>query len=250
MTRFHSHNELEGNIVVRGNASYRVFERRIDLHRHSLLWLFPDQEHMLVNTSPDFEMWVWVIRPELIASLCLPDLAKPLLQGNPPEIYLRTLARNDAEWLIRFIKEGAPRRADTDFHNSAILHTTNLAWLLWRQGHEAKVDQTTLHPAVERAAELLNETNLSLEQLAKRIRVSESYLSRLFHKQMGLTLVDFRNRVRVRRFLSNYELGSGANILESALQSGFGSYPQFNKVFKSVMGQAPTSYFKAAQTEL
>lgn len=247
MSRFHSHNELEGNIVVRGTASYRVFDRRIDLHRHSLLWLFPDQEHMLVNTSPDFEMWVWVIRPELIANLCLPDLAKPLLQGNPPEIYLRTLARKDAEWLIQFIKDGAPRTADTDFHNSAILHTTNLAWLLWRQGKEAKVDQTTLHPAVERAAELLNETDLDLEQLAKKIRVSESYLSRLFHKQMGLTLVDFRNRIRVRRFLSNYEPGAGANILESALQSGFGSYPQFNKVFKALMGQAPTSYFKSAQ---
>ena len=54
---------------------------------------------------------------------------------------------------------------------------------------------------------------------------------------MGLTLVDFRNRVRVRRFLANCVPGTNANILEAALQSGFGSYPQFNKVFKSIMGQ-------------
>lgn len=244
MERFHSHDELEGNIVIRGTASYWIFDRRIDLRRHSLLWLFPEQEHMLFNTSPDFEMWVWVIRPQVIRKLCLPEVTQPLLQGNPPEIYLRTLAAKDADRLLRALRDSAPHVQDTDFYNSAILHTTNLAWLLWRQGLEATADQTMLHPAVERAAELLNHEEIDLDQLARKLRVSESHLSRTFHKQMGLTLVDFRNRVRVRRFLANYNPGSGTTILEAALQAGFGSYPQFNKVFKSVMGQAPRKYFK------
>lgn len=168
-----------------------------------------------------------------------------MLQGNSPEIYLRTLVARDADRLLRFIKDGARHTQDTDFHNTALLHTTNLAWLLWRQVMESTAAQTTLHPAIERAAELLNESEIDLQPLARKLRVSESYLSRLFHKQMGLTLVDFRNRVRVRRFLANCVPGTNANILEAALQSGFGSYPQFNKVFKSIMGQPPTKYFKA-----
>ena len=242
--RFHSHNELEGNIVIRGTASYRIFDRRIDLQRHSLLWLFPGQEHMLFRTSPDFEMWVWVIRPDIIKKLCMPDVTQPLLQNNPPDIYLRTMVAKDADRLMRFIRDFAPHTQDTDLQNTALLHTTNLAWLLWRQGMEATAAQTTLHHVVERAAELLNESEIDLPVLARKLRVSESYLSRLFHKQMGVTLVDFRNRVRVRRFLAIYAPSSTATILEAALQSGFGSYPQFNKVFKSVMGQAPSKFFR------
>ena len=58
----HSHAELEFNLVLRGRAAYVVDDARYDLGRGSSIWLFPAQQHLLINQSPDFEMWIAVFR--------------------------------------------------------------------------------------------------------------------------------------------------------------------------------------------
>ena len=49
----HHHVELELNLVVRGTISYVLGERRFTFGRRTLLWLFPSQEHQLVDRSSD-----------------------------------------------------------------------------------------------------------------------------------------------------------------------------------------------------
>lgn len=243
---FHSHDELEGNIVVRGTASYRIFGRRVDLHRHSMLWLFPDQEHMLFNTSPDFEMWVWVIRPHVLRNLCNPKDIAPLLERNPAELHLRTVGARDAEKLIRAAKEAEQATPETDLHNAELLRLTSLAWLMWRAREDSDPNVKVVHPTIVRVLSALSEGDADSTKLAKSVRVSPSYLSRLFHKEMGVPLIQYRNQLRIQRFLSSYRRGA-ANILEAALSAGFGSYPQFHRVFTSIMGQSPSKFIASKQ---
>jgi hypothetical protein len=61
----------------------------------------------------------------------------------------------------------------------------------------------------------------------------------LFKQQTGVALVDFRNRQRVEKFLAIYRTGQRTTMLDAALEAGFGSYPQFHRVFKRVMGCSP-----------
>jgi AraC-like DNA-binding protein len=110
------------------------------------------------------------------------------------------------------------------------------------------VPARSVHPAVERTARLLlsDENSYNLSQLARRAGLSPSRLSRLFKQQTGLSIVEFRNRQRMQRFLEHYERerdsGRQITLLNAALDAGFGSYPQFHRVFRQVTGCSPAEY--------
>jgi transcriptional regulator GlxA family with amidase domain len=57
-----------------------------------------------------------------------------------------------------------------------------------------------------------------------------------------MSLVDYRNQLRLERFMALVDSG-GSNMLEAALTAGFGSYSQFHRVFKQHRGKSPRGYF-------
>lgn len=95
-----------------------------------------------------------------------------------------------------------------------------------------------LHHAIERAAQFLrqNPQGLSLAALAKCCGVRASRLGRLFNEQMNVSLVEYRNRHRIECLLRIYGQGRRISLVQAALVAGFGSYPQFHRVFKSMLG--------------
>ena len=66
----HHHDELEFNFVISGSGSYLLDDRRVDISAGSIIWLFPEQEHLLINESEDFAMWIAVFKPEAVADWC------------------------------------------------------------------------------------------------------------------------------------------------------------------------------------
>ena len=99
----------------------------------------------------------------------------------------------------------------------------------------------SLHPAVCKALLLLNsETNeADLGLLSRRCGVSETYLSRIFHRQVGVPLSRYRNSLRLGRFWENYRHPVKKTITEAMYSAGFGSYAQFYKVFTEAYGRGP-----------
>ena len=77
--------------------------------------------------------------------------------------------------------------------------------------------------------------------LARSAHVTPRVLAKHFRDQVGVPLVDYRNRVRVERFLGFVERGGG-NLLRAALDAGFGSYAQFHRVFRRTLGVTPREY--------
>ena len=65
-------------------------------------------------------------------------------------------------------------------------------------------------------------------------------LAKHFRDEVGISLVDYRNRLRIEKFLVLAEQGN--NLLEAALDAGFGSYAQFHRVFRRLMGVTPKDY--------
>jgi AraC-like DNA-binding protein len=105
---------------------------------------------------------------------------------------------------------------------------------------------TRLHPAVARAVSLLEraDAHLTLGEISAACRLSATRLSRLFNEQMGLSIVRFRNHLRVQAFIRLYGRGERWNMLNAALQAGFGSYPQFYRAFRQVTGYAPGEHLQ------
>jgi AraC-like DNA-binding protein len=81
---------------------------------------------------------------------------------------------------------------------------------------------------------------LSTSALARATCVTPRCLAKHFRDEVGVSLVDYRNRLRIEKFLSVSE--QGGNLLEAALDAGFGSYAQFHRVFRQQIGCTPKEY--------
>jgi len=95
--------------------------------------------------------------------------------------------------------------------------------------------------AVSAVQALHDDVTLNGSVLARRLGVSAGKLARDFKTEMGLSLVEYRNRLRLERFLALVDRGGG-NLLQAALDAGFGSYAQFHRVFRSLLGTTPREY--------
>lgn len=237
----HRHAELEFNLITQGTGLYLLANRKYQIRRGDLLWLFPAQEHVLIEQSPDFEMWIGVFKPKAVRRIATDANAKILRQSNPAGEYCRRLPQRDLARLEELFSEIAATQKNPGFFNAGLGYALLNAWQHFE--HAADVPVRDVHPAVEKAARLIrNEsTTLNLDELARRAGLSAHRLSRLFKQQTGVALVDFRNRQRIEKFLQIYGTGQRRTMLDAALDAGFGSYPQFHRVFKRVIGCAPGS---------
>jgi AraC-like DNA-binding protein len=238
----HHHAELEFNLVTQGAGLYLLANRKYKIHRGDLLWLFPAQEHVLIEQSLDFEMWIGVFKPSAVRRATLDAGARILRQANPAGEFCRRLSQRDLVRLEELFGEIAAARKYRGLFNAGLSYALLDAWQQFERAAEVPVRD--VHPAVEKAARLIRDGNaaLGLDELAKRAGLSATRLSRLFKRQTGVALVDFRNRQRIERFLQLYGSGQRRKMSDAALEAGFGSYPQFHRVFKRVIGCSPVNY--------
>jgi len=82
---------------------------------------------------------------------------------------------------------------------------------------------------------------ISRWKLADSVNVSEDYLSRIFHREMGLPLWDYLNRLRI--FISTeLLLQSDESIQAIALRTGFQDQSYFCRIFKKIHGVPPGQF--------
>ena len=105
------------------------------------------------------------------------------------------------------------------------------------------------HRLVREVTQLLvRDPSLSCDAMAKRLKMSGGQLARTFKQHARTSIVDHRNEIRLARFLGRVDMQAG-NLLEAALEAGFGSYAQFHRVFRARFGQAPREYLLERRTQ-
>jgi AraC-like DNA-binding protein len=80
---------------------------------------------------------------------------------------------------------------------------------------------------------------LSHAELARRLHVSPSHLSRAFRAQTGETLSRYRNRVRVRLALERLAAGE-RSLARLAVELGFADHAHLTRVIRSEHGAPPS----------
>lgn len=92
---------------------------------------------------------------------------------------------------------------------------------------------------VEQIRRTINETPaLRGSVLAARLGLSSGHLARTFKREAGVSLVEYRQRVLLERFFAALDRGH-TRLLDAATEAGFGSYAQFHRVYRKLMGAAP-----------
>ena len=99
----HHHTELEFNLVTQGAGLYLLANRKYRIRRGDLLWLFPAQEHVLIEQTLDLEMWIGVFKPRSVRRIATDAGARVLRQPNPPGEYCRRLPQDVISVLVGFL---------------------------------------------------------------------------------------------------------------------------------------------------
>jgi AraC-like DNA-binding protein/ligand-binding sensor protein len=99
-------------------------------------------------------------------------------------------------------------------------------------------------PAVARARVIIAERaadQMSLSEVAKAVNMSAFYFCKVFRKATGMTFTAYVARVRVER-VKNLLLNPHKRVSEAAFEAGFQSLSQFNRIFRKIEGEAPSTY--------
>jgi AraC-like DNA-binding protein len=249
-SRTHRHEELEVNLVLTGKASYLLGARRVPLVASSMIWLFPRQEHVLIDWSHDFSMWVLVFKQTLIARCTGQDIRQVLRSADPGDIFCRQINSRSVDSLNHIYQGAFDEKNDLEFVNTALAYALVESWRAYLFSGES-VPPTDLHPAVAKAARLISDSveSASLDQLSAKAGLSPARLSRLFKQQTGVSVTSFRQQKCLERFLRLYRTGARYSLIEAALLAGFGSYPQFHRVFSRLMGFTPMDYRRKVRSQ-
>lgn len=102
-------------------------------------------------------------------------------------------------------------------------------------------------PVIQQAKEYIMrhyQENISLSDVADHCAVSNSYLSDLFHKQLGVSYLKYITGLRMEQAAKLLKNQPDLKIYEVAAQTGFVSDKHFISVFKKFYGVSPTIYQK------
>ncbi|MDQ2799942.1 MAG: AraC family transcriptional regulator [Armatimonadota bacterium] len=166
-----------------------------------------------------------------------------MLQAKPPGHFCRHLSNGQTARLCTLFEEIHATDNEPAQYNAGLGYALLSAWATFAAAEELPIG-SDVHPAVEHAARLIRDEvdPLSVEQIAARVGLSASRLSRLFGPQIGMGIADFRNAQRLQRFLRLYGRGQSLSASRAALEAGFGSYPQFHRIFTQAMGYSPAEH--------
>ncbi len=99
-------------------------------------------------------------------------------------------------------------------------------------------------PMVTRAKVFISQhqdEEMSLRQVAGAVNTSAFYFCKMFKQATGLTFTDYLARVRIEK-VKNLLINPHKRISEAAYEAGFQSLSQFNRVFRKIVGEAPTGW--------
>lgn len=235
----HVEDELELNLIVNGAATVRAGSELYRAARGDLVWLRPGHLHGLTERSPDLVLWVVMARGWAV------ELARSVDSnlGTGHAAELVQLRADVFAKLSRRCFELLRAQSARECFNRLLVEFLIDASRAEPAGCDLRPADP--HRAVERAAELVSrgrEPRWRLRELSKRVGLSAYELSRLFHRQLGVTLVHYANHERVQRFARLYGERPAATLLQNALDAGFGSYSQFFRIFRAVNNLTPEQF--------
>jgi AraC-like DNA-binding protein len=85
--------------------------------------------------------------------------------------------------------------------------------------------------------------SINLKGLAGHVGISESYLSRLFHRVTGMTFKEYVNRVRIEK--AEYQICfTDRKMIDIAMECGYNNLRTFNREFLFVKNKRPSDLRK------
>jgi methylphosphotriester-DNA--protein-cysteine methyltransferase len=224
----HFHAEPEVNLVLRGHGHFQVGERSFAVKRGSLLVLPPGIDHELVDASADLEFFAVGFGVPLVE-------AYRRESGDALRLAVGCHALGEPE----FQSLGDLCHALSDDPSHRVCERSMFELL-----RRASVTRGSSVLGA-RAASMIRDGSVACrDALARTLGSNRGDVSRFFHRDNGLTLRVFRNRIRVLEFLRHVGVET-RHLTRAAHLAGFGSYSQCHRVFCDVLGASPKEFLES-----
>lgn len=256
-TPLHFHPQIEFLVMLRGSARARIGHSLHTVSAGQLVWQLPGIEHELIDISSDCDFRVIQVEPDVCAEV-------GQLLRNDTSVRTRVAGANyfsswsrELGWLVSGRPVVELKRADLDRirdhceltcadpRTSPAQSAAGIRGALANAWRATRDDHDDLRPnsLVELACcLLLDQPALERSAVCQALDVSESYLSRRFQAELGVSFLEQRARLRVAHFVSHVTRDQ-RGYLDAALRAGFGSYSQLHRVFAQLVHASPKTYF-------
>jgi AraC-like DNA-binding protein/quercetin dioxygenase-like cupin family protein len=227
----HFHAEPELNLILAGSATFRIGATTIVAAAGDLLGFAPGQDHALLDTSPDIYLFAIGIDPRLSAEVLRNEHSNAFapLHTRLAGVDFRALASRS--------------EAIVDCSGVDALGAELWEHAHWVRRRGAERHKVGMHVLTRRTLALIaNPPDLSRDDLASRLHATPTAISRYFHQDVGMTLVQYRSRLRLLRLIDLVDRGS-MSLTSAAKAAGFGSYSQCHRVFQAELACSPRQFF-------
>lgn len=224
----HFHAEPELNVVVRGSATFGVGDRVLTVRAGELIAFPSAQDHVVLDSSP--ELYLYAIGLDA-------DFSSEILGGQPSLPLHVRIGAHELDPLV----DHAANLVDRTGAESAGAELWQRAH--WLARHAAASRSPGPHVLTRLALQRLRSTpEVPLTALAQELRAHPTEISRHFHRDVGMTLVRYRTRLRLLQFIHRVDSGR-TELMSAASHSGFGSYSQCHRAFQAELGCSPREFF-------
>ena len=226
----HFHAEPELNLVVRGSATFGIGQKVITVSPGELVAFPSAQDHVLLEASPDLYLYAVGLDSSYSAQVLGNESSHPF-HVRLPDSELRPVVNSAADIVER-----------SDIAQNGAELWQRIHWLA-RRGTPRSAQAT--HVLTRRTLQLLRGgSDLPLTRLAERLRAQPAEVSRHFHRDMGITLVRYRMRLKLLHFIRLVD-SRQSELMAAASHAGFGSYSQCHRAFQAELDCSPREFFLA-----
>jgi AraC-like DNA-binding protein len=197
-------------------------------------------EKIRIDSMPDFNETVGEVSPLLIVFNSLDVEGAASVRRHPLTVTVPLVMISDK------IDNAADVAALSQYSRLIICHRAAVSSSEFRARIQAVIGGAEILPPhtgvlVKKAILYFGrhaESHISRWKLADSINVSEDYLTRIFHREIGLSLWDYLSRLRI--FLAADLLRrTDDTIQDIASRTGFQDHAYFCRVFKKIYGVPP-----------
>jgi len=251
---FHIHEDYELFLLVTGDISYWVGGAKYRLSPGSLLALNNNDIHKGQNESGrSFTRFTAHFQPGALAAFLGPDRGllacferKDPSRGDP---HLRHLAGAEFDEALELARRycgalteppGGPAPYQRELALTCLIQILIIANRAFLKPFNASSCKARLEPQIRRAIDYIDshlDDSLTLDTLAREIRVSKYYLCREFKALTGSSIHHYLVMKRVA--LAKKLLLEGTSAGDACGRSGFTDYSAFVRAFKKFTGTTP-----------
>lgn len=156
------------------------------------------------------------------------------------EVSARSLSAEDLNFCRELLQDFSVRAQSIETADSAISAIIDRL--------AGPVEYAETHPRIEKALEFIHHAGgkeLTLNQLAAQVFLSESRLSHLFKAEIGIPIQRYLLWYKVMQ--TAFNIGRGMSLTDAAEEAGFADSAHFSRTFRAMFGITPSHILKRSR---